>query len=258
MTLLRTVPISIPLSKPPKATLRLRFLREGETSSSEKVARVYRDWDSTHKVEMVFQADAGNGEWSRPVIIDQATALAQGEWLVTAVDQVPPRRTRALYMSFTESADITFDITHGAGGGGGGVPAVLPARVRVDKQPAAREVVVVERLPSGEWRVAGNLTTAEGDIELRVQGGLCYAMAIDEFGVLYEPNLAVSVGQTVRPTNFVGWLYRITEAGTLPAIEPEWWPVLGDNAPRLLGTARAEAVRYYRPQAFGPEPVEIL
>jgi len=54
--------------------------------------------------------------------------------------------------------------------------------------------------------------------------------------------------------NFWGSL----RAGTLPATEPEWWPIDGDNTPRDLGTARAVAVRYYRPLAHGPVPVEMI
>ncbi|MNC60091.1 hypothetical protein D3C75_1099470 [compost metagenome] len=95
-------------------------------------------------------------------------------------------------------------------------------------------------------------------MDLRVTDGLIYAIALDDYGYAYQPNLAVAVGDTIRPSIYTGWLYRITEAGTLPVTEPEWWPIDGDNAPRALGTARAVAVRYYRPLAHGPVPVEMI
>ena len=130
--------------------------------------------------------------------------------------------------------------------------------MRVDGVNAAREVLAVERQTDGVWRIAGNLRTAAGDLDLRVTGGEVYALALDDYGYLYQPQLAVAVGDTIRPTVYAGWLYRITEAGSLPATEPEWWPSDGDNAPRPLGTARAQAVRYYRPLAHGPVPVEMI
>ncbi|MFO5941342.1 hypothetical protein ACLBSY_30860, partial [Pseudomonas aeruginosa] len=74
----------------------------------------------------------------------------------------------------------------------------------------------------------------------------------------FEPRLAVSLGQRVRPTIFSGWLYEVTEAGVLPAAEPGWWPIEGDNPSRQVGTARLQATRYYRPLSHGPFPVEAL
>lgn len=68
---------------------------------------------------------------------------------------------------------------------------------------------------------------------------------------------AVAVGDVIRPSTFAGWLYRITEAGSLPASEPDWWD--GNTAgPQDLGSARAEVVRYHRPLAHGPVPVETI
>lgn len=203
---------------------------------------------------MVFQTL--DGEWTRAERFDLATLLAQGEWLIAGEDLAPPRRTRATYMAFTGSAELTYDITSGEGGASG-QPATLAAHVRVDSIDAAREVVALERLVDGAWRVAGNLNTAAGELDLRVVGQSVYVMALDDYGVLFQPQLAVTVGQRIRPSVYGGWLYQITEPGTLPETEPPWWAAEGDNASRPLGTARAIAVRYYRPLAHGPVPVEL-
>ena len=93
---------------------------------------------------------------------------------------------------------------------------------------------------------------------MRTLGGRAFVIGVDDFGSEFAPGLAVEPGYRVRPTQFAGWLYQVTEAGTLPASEPVWWPAEGDNAPRQLGTARAVAVRYYQPLAHGPVPVEVL
>lgn len=181
-----------------------------------------------------------------------------GERLLLATDGAIPKRAAGRYPTISEDVTIAIDLNDGTGGGAAGQPATLAARVRVDGLEAAREVLAVERQTDGAWRVAGNLRSADGALDLRVTGGEVYALAIDDYGTVFQPNLAVAVGDTIRPSVYAGWLYRITEAGVLPASEPAWWPIDGDNAPRPLGSARAVAVRYYRPLAHGPVPVEMI
>ncbi len=242
---------------PPRITLQFRVLRDGEVTAGVKRLRVYRDWDSVGQLAMVFETrdDEYTNAWS----LDLATILAQPEWLVAGQDAAPPRRTRALYLSFTGSALLTYDITSGDGGVVGD-PAELSALVRVDRIPSDRQVVVVERPADGEWRLAGYGPTpgGEGAISVRVTGGEVFALGLDDWGIEFAAGLSVSVGQRIRPTQYRGWLYEVTEAGVLPAVEPEWWAAVGDNASRPLGTGRAIAVRYFQPIGHGPLPVEVL
>lgn len=241
----------------PMVTIQFRLLRDGEVSSDRKRLRIFRDWDSVAKLELIFEAELG--EFTRPVRVDLATLLAQGEWLVTGIAPALPRRTRAVYMTFSASGTYTYNIT-GGDGGQQGDPAQLTALVRVERLPASREIVLIERPADGEWRLAGfGLTPGgEGVISARVVGGDVYAVGVDDYGVAFVPGLSVFEGQRIRPTSYAGWIYQITEAGVLPSIEPEWWAAEGDNASRPLGTARAIAVRYYRPLAHGPIPVEVI
>lgn len=244
----------------PKINLRFRLLREGEVTGTVKILRIYRSWGSISKLCMVFWAEEGAGEFTQTCSVDKATLLAQGEWLACGIDDLAPRKTRAVYLSLTESGTYTFNITSGDGGGVTGDPATLPASVKVGGVPASREVVVIEKPSDGQWRLAGYGPTpgGAGSIDVRVTDGSLYAIGLDDWGTVFTADLVVTVDQTIRPSLFTGWLYRITEAGTLPAAEPEWWPAEGDNASRLLGTARAIAVRYYQPLAHGPLPVELL
>lgn len=137
---------------------------------------------------------------------------------------------------------------------------VLPAQVRVDSLPAARQIVAVERQTDGTWRIAGSGASDESGLaELLIQAQYqsdIYALAIDEWGSKWAANMVVAVGDLVRPSSFVGWLYRVTQAGTLPVSEPDWWnsAALG---PQPVGTATLEAVRYYRPLAHGPLAVDF-
>jgi hypothetical protein len=219
---------------------------------------MYRDWVSVHQLCQVF--DTSDGEFTAVRNLALATLLDQGEWLIAGVDDMPPRRTRAAYLSFSESGVYTFNITSGEGGGQQGDPGRVEGLVRVERLPASREIVLVERPADGEWRLAGYGPTpgGSGDIDVRVVGGEVYAIGVDDYGVAFVPELAVQVGQRIRPTRYAGWLYEITEAGQLPAAEPTWWAAQGDNPSQPLGTARAVARRYFQPIAHGPIPVEVV
>jgi hypothetical protein len=242
--------------------LRFRLQREGELATGKRVLRFYRSWESVSQVCMAFMDEGGGTGLAAQVYrVPLADLLAQGEWVVVGVDDNPPRKTRAIYLALGDSGIHTFNITQGSGGDGeGGVPAAVDARVRVDEVPASREVLVVEKPADGQWRVAGYGPTpgGVGAIDLRVVGGVVYAMAVDDYGVQFVADLAVQVGQRIRPKQYSGWVYEITEAGQLPSTEPEWWAAVGENPSRPLGTARAVARRYFQPIAHGPVPVEVI
>lgn len=112
---------------------------------------------------------------------------------------------------------------------------------------------------SRERQVAGYGATVDGnlDMDLRVAGaGGVYVVAMDAWGTVSQPSLNVAEGVLIRPTVFMGWMYLVTQAGQLPAVEPDWWDD-SLQGPQPLGTARAEVHRYYPPQGLGPLPVEL-
>ena len=246
---------NIALTPIPKVTITFRLRRDGSVTPSKKYVRIYRDWDSANKVVFALETKSGDGEYTAPIQVGQAFVQAQGLWLVSGDDEALPKITRASYLSFDEGGTFLLDITQGDSSSGD--EATVDAVVKLDGDLANREVLIVERPSDGAWRVAGYGTTVDGrlSIPLKVTDGECYAMGMDDWGIAFKPGLAVTVGRTIRPSAYVGWLYRITEAGTLPAAEPAWWIAEGDNASRQIGTARAIAVRYYAPLAHGPFPV---
>ncbi|MEJ6655672.1 MAG: hypothetical protein QNL70_06680 [Pseudomonas sp.] len=142
------------------------------------------------------------------------------------------------------------------------MPATVDLLTAVDSVRAVRQAVIVELMDDGQWRVAGyGDSEREALVALDLQvttSGTLYALGVDDFGTRFVPGMSVVVGQRVRPQQFAGWLYEVTESGVLPASEPRWWPIEGANPSRPLGTARAIAVRYYRPLALGPVTVEML
>lgn len=240
----------------PSVKIRFRLLRDSEVTEGQKFLRLYRDWSSLSSVKLVFWAEQGEySDWAR---VDLSTLQAQ-EWIAIGRDDQLPRRARCSYLTLTEGGTYTFDISTGEGGGQSGTPATIEAMVRLEGEPDSREVVLIERPSDGQWRLAGYGPTPDGsgEISLRVTDGSVFAVSVDDWGLVFTPQLAVTVGQTIRPTQYRGWLYRITEAGTLPETEPEWWTAQGENPSQPLGSARAQAVRYYQPMAHGPLPVEI-
>lgn len=245
--------IVIPLS-PALAlrTLTISFTRDGEQTDSPKVALMMTR-------ELLLQAVFSGS------VSGSSTFLASAvdtDWLLVVVDMAEPRRSASRYLRITENITVAVDLNDGTGSGAVGSPASLGASVRVAGLDVERTVVAVEQQSDGAWRVAGSgRTDAQGDamLDLRVTpSSLMYALALDDWGTPFQIDQMVTVGMTIRPSVFAGWLYRITEAGQLPSVEPPWWPIDGDNAPRELGTARAVAVRYYRPLAHGPVPVEVI
>lgn len=135
----------------------------------------------------------------------------------------------------------------------------LFATVRVQDLPASREVVAVERQENGTWRVCGSaIANTDGIAELGIEGSKTsrvYAFAIDHWGELFTPNRTVAYGDIIRPSVFLGWLYRVTAPGVLPGEEPVWWNST-PGMPRPVGSAMAQAEMYFQPIAHGPVDIE--
>ncbi|MEO1828829.1 MAG: hypothetical protein ABGX82_08420 [Pseudomonas sp.] len=237
--------------------IRFRVLVDGEASSSVKQVRIMEGSAIAERgVVVAIRAR----EFTPELRLYDRLWLRRASWLVVVEDRAAePPIYKGVFLPITASGTYTINIWTGAGGSVGGDDAMLPALVRVDGLPDDRDVVALERTTEGEWRVAGFARAAAGGsvVSLKVLGGQVYGMAVDDYGIAFLPGLAVTVGQRIRPSVFRGWLYDVTETGTLPEAEPAWWPIEGDNPPRLVGTARLQAVRYYRPLAHGPITVEI-
>ncbi|PJI50807.1 MAG: hypothetical protein CTR55_00475 [Pseudomonas sp.] len=238
-------------------SLSLQVLREGEPTPDPKSVTLFVGDEPTGPSSFAFFKLG-----AEPAVQRFKTELLRGQFLVQATDNGSPRLGLLRWPVFDASTSaLSYNLTEGNGGGLVTRPATIPIGARVDDQREIREVVVVERQADGQWRVAGAGSTAPEtlvDLELEVtDAGTWYALGMDDWGEVFEAGQAVTVGHRVRPTLMEGWLYEVTQAGNLPASEPEWWPILGENPPRLIGTARLQAVRYYQPLGLGPVPVEM-
>lgn len=234
-----------------KLNLTVNLSQEGILKPSSKVLYIFDDIYSRLPLLALSFKSAATAH-----VAVGANAIS-GNRAIIAYDHEEPRGIAIRMVSINQDLILNIDLNDGSGGGFAGDPASVAAMVRADKLPAVRELVAIEKTTTGEWRMAGNQNLQLGELEMQVTGGQVFAVGLDDYGIPYQADLLVTEGQRIRPSNMQGWLYLITQAGQLPAQEPSWWPAQGENPPRELGTARAQAVRYYRPQALGPIKYEL-
>ena len=239
----------------PLRTITINATRDGQQTSEYKEAVLWASlYDRTELNIFVFRDGITSTRSFAASAVDGKRAI-----MIYDFDAQPYGTVRSL--NINQDLELNIDLNDGTGGGSTEPtePATAAAVVRVNKKPAARELFAVERRADGTYRFAGStLISQSGDLEMQVTGGEVYAIAVDDFGIPYQAGLDLEVGQTVRPTHFQGWLYVCTEPGKLPSTEPEWWPEIGDNPARPVGTARLQATRYYQPIAHGPIHYELI
>lgn len=250
------VPPVLSVSTPLIEQVRFRILRDGVVSAGRKYLRASRSIQTSSRLDIGLEAL--DGELTPAVAIPRQVLADQPEWLLIVEDTSAPAKVHAQTLVIAAGGIYTINVITGSGSEVT-QPGVMGAVVRVSGQPASREVLVVEKKLDGDWRVAGSgATDLDGMavIDLGVVDGALYSVGLDDFGITFSSGLSVPVGRRIRPSVFAGVLYEVTEAGTLPASEPEWWPITVTES-RDLGTARAVAVRYFRPLAHGPISVEL-
>ncbi|WP_437884676.1 hypothetical protein, partial [Pseudomonas sp. LRF_L74] len=230
------------VSPPPNIrAVTLQLTRDGEQTPGVKLAFLLKNQDLS--IQAVFRASDG----VQALNTFLASSVDNKEWLLLAEDEELPRLTASRAPVFTQDVTLALDLNDGTGTSGG-TPATIQAVVRVEGERADRNIVIVEQQADGAFRLAG-YGRAGGDggdiVELKITpSGAVYALGLDDWGIAFEANRAVIVGETVRPSAYSGWVYRITEPGTLPTTEPTWWAGSDESDTRPIGTARGYAVRY--------------
>lgn len=246
---------SLGYTAPALRTITVNATRNGQQASGYKEAVL---WTSLYERTALVNFPIKNGlSTSRTFVA--AAVDGKKVLMLYDFDTQPYAAVRAL--DITQDLVLNIDLNDGTGGDGGVPtdPASINAVVRVDKLPAVREIVMIEKTSTGEWRMAGSQVLQEsGELEMQITGGQVFAIGLDDYGRPFQSGLTLEVGQAIRPGNFQGWLYRCTEQGALPENEPDWWPEQGENPPRLVGNARLQAVRYYQPIAHGPIHYELI
>ena len=170
----------------------------------------------------------------------------------------------------TPDSVVVYDLAISTSGGGGaptGNPATISGKVErvLDNQaePAARQLVAIERKPDGSWAVTGNTTSDAKNgsytLDVLTEGGDTFVLAVDEYGVPFTATASVVQGEIIHPTVPNGHVYRVEAGGTLPATEPTWWIDTGTNHTRTIeGGITLRAIPFYRPLSHGPIKAEPL
>jgi hypothetical protein len=124
--------------------------------------------------------------------------------------------------------------------------------VRIDGNPAQREIVVVSAQTEGAAVLAtgtSSLSTGAYDISWNTYTGPVLAMLLDDLGVEWEPDTFYQQGTLIYPRAWNGWQYECVSGGTGPTDEPVWWA--GEGVTAIIGTAIFKARQYISAQAHG-------
>lgn len=105
--------------------------------------------------------------------------------------------------------------------------------------------------------VVGETTSAsDGTYTLETPGFVdeVIVLALDNYGEMWRPNRAYTVGQRIRPTrgNETGYGYDITIAGDSGTEEPTWWTPAGGSDTGSIGAATAVAAPLWWSVAQAP------
>lgn len=124
--------------------------------------------------------------------------------------------------------------------------------VRIDGNPAQREIVVVSAQTEGAAVLAtttSSLSTGTYDISWDNYTGPVLAMLLDVLGTAWTPDAQFAEGAIIYPPVWSGWQYECINPGIGPADEPTWWA--GEGVTAIIGTATFRARQYIAAQAHG-------
>lgn len=138
------------------------------------------------------------------------------------------------------------------------IQGVTRYKASVDASPTAiaNRRVMLHELKNGAMRYLGmKISDAFGNYSFGEPKSIYtreyYVTALDDFGIPWEADLAVIVGDRIRPSSsFAGYVYEVTTSGNLGSTEPTWPTVHGDSV--NAGTAVLEAWEFAQPEAHGP------
>jgi hypothetical protein len=124
--------------------------------------------------------------------------------------------------------------------------------VRIDGNPAQREIVVVSAQTEGAAvlaSAASSASTGAYDISWNTYTGSVLTMLLDDLGTEWTPNAQFAEGSIIYPPAWNGWQYECINSGLGPTDEPTWWA--GEGVTAIIGTATVRARQYIPAQVHG-------
>lgn len=82
--------------------------------------------------------------------------------------------------------------------------------------------ISTEETPTVVGVTSSDSITGDYELDVAPYQGQCNVMAVPDYGREFSANTVFPLDTIIRPTTPNGYLYRITEAGELGAVEPDW------------------------------------
>lgn len=149
-----------------------------------------------------------------------------------------------------DSESLSVELVKNAPPAGGDVYRIAGDVTLNQSQGVARDVLVISNDAGSRSVVGEGQSGADGALDITYTSATAsvIALALDDYGVAWQPETAYAVGAVLHPATPNGYVYAVTVAGTTAAQAPEW-PTSGSVT---NGSVTLEARPYYRPVASGP------
>jgi hypothetical protein len=140
--------------------------------------------------------------------------------------------------------------------GGSGDDYHVAGIVQVNGVVAQRELIIISDASSVREIVGAGESAGDGTFDLTYSGwsGPVIVVALDKYGLAFQPSTLLNAGSTVHPSEPNGYVYEVTEAGETGETEPVW--SVSSNV--ISGSVTFAPRAYYRPVASGPLQGELV
>lgn len=121
--------------------------------------------------------------------------------------------------------NITFD--YGAGGVTPPPPtftAIISGNVKKLGVPYGAQVVVISNTATPEvvGHTVSDGVTGDYSVDVAPYSGECNIAVVPDYGINFPSSQALTTGVIVHPSTYNGYVYEVTTAGTVAALEPIW------------------------------------
>lgn len=157
------------------------------------------------------------------------------------------------YVYSADQVNIEFK-SQGADSGSGELKS-FSGRVSVAGRPAERRILAQGIDGDTPKVLAETRSDALGRYTLEWRGytGQVLITAVDQYGAVWAPGLALGPNERIHPTAPNGYVYDVVVGGSLGQTEPTW--LEGDGEQVISGNVQLIAKPYYQPQTIGPHVI---
>lgn len=147
---------------------------------------------------------------------------------------------------------VNIDFKSQGEAGGSGELKTFSGSLTQDGQPVSRAVYALAIGGDVPKLLASAVSDAAGNYSLEWNGytGQILVTAADDYGVPFAAEALLSMGVRVHPATPNGYVYEVTNAGTMGTTEPTWPAIGGESI--TSGQVQLISKPFYRPKSAGP------